>query len=140
MALDFSKTAEEVIRVGTDLARALKGSEVFFLTIINRNIEVVPPDTGVLVGAWESRLEQAKVKLRELRDQYKDLDIHITTFLGDPKFDIIQAAMEIGADLIVIGTNGRTGLDHAMMGSNAEYTVRHSTIPVLVVPLKKEAH
>jgi nucleotide-binding universal stress UspA family protein len=122
------------------LAAQLKGSELYFLTIINKNIEFIPPDTGVLVGAFDSRLEQAKVELRRMRDQYPALNIHITTFIGDPRFDIIGAAAQIGADLIILGTRGRTGLDHAVMGSNAEYTVRHSTVPVLVVPLLTKPH
>jgi universal stress protein A len=47
---------------------------------------------------------------------------------------IYQAAAEEGADLIVISTHGRTGLRHALLGSVAEATVRHSPCPVLVVP------
>lgn len=47
---------------------------------------------------------------------------------------IYQAAEKEGADLIIISTHGRTGLRHALLGSVAEGTVRHSACPVLVVP------
>jgi universal stress protein A len=47
---------------------------------------------------------------------------------------IYQAAAKEDADLIVISTHGRTGLRHALLGSVAEATVRHSPCPVLVVP------
>jgi len=39
----------------------------------------------------------------------------------------------LSADLIVIGTHGRTGLDHALLGSTAERVVRHAPCPVMVV-------
>jgi nucleotide-binding universal stress UspA family protein len=46
---------------------------------------------------------------------------------------IIDQASKLAVDLIVIGTHGRTGLSHVLMGSVAETVVRHSPIPVLVV-------
>jgi nucleotide-binding universal stress UspA family protein len=46
---------------------------------------------------------------------------------------ISELAKAQGADLIVMGTQGRTGLKHALLGSVAEHVVRHSTIPVLTV-------
>lgn len=49
---------------------------------------------------------------------------------------IISCSLEFKADLIVIGTHERTGLDRLFSGSVAEYVVRHSTIPVLVVPME----
>jgi len=53
---------------------------------------------------------------------------------------IYQAAAKEGADLIVISTHGRTGLRHALLGSVAEATVRHSPCPVLVVPSFADRH
>ncbi len=50
---------------------------------------------------------------------------------------IIDCSHEFKADLIIIGTHRRTGLDRLLMGSIAEYVVRHSEIPVLVVPSKE---
>jgi hypothetical protein len=47
---------------------------------------------------------------------------------------IYEAAAKQGADLIMISTHGRTGLQHALLGSIAEGTVRHAGCPVLVVP------
>jgi nucleotide-binding universal stress UspA family protein len=46
---------------------------------------------------------------------------------------IVGAAKSWNADLIVLGTHGRTGLKHALMGSTAERVVRHANCPVLVV-------
>jgi nucleotide-binding universal stress UspA family protein len=40
----------------------------------------------------------------------------------------------------VMGTHGRTGLDHLLIGSTAEFVIRHSPVPVLVVPYKRSKH
>jgi nucleotide-binding universal stress UspA family protein len=61
-------------------------------------------------------------------------------FVGDPKDSIIERAIEIKASMIVLGTHGRTGLSHLLMGSTAEYVIRHSPIPVLVIPINNYPH
>jgi nucleotide-binding universal stress UspA family protein len=61
---------------------------------------------------------------------------HFNEF-GDTADGIISCSKEFGADLIVIGTHSRSGIDRLLMGSVAEHVVRHSEIPVLVVPLKE---
>ena len=55
---------------------------------------------------------------------------------GFPTNEIINTAKEWDADLIVIGTHGRTGLAHLLEGSVAEHVIKHTSIPVMVVPLK----
>jgi universal stress protein A len=52
---------------------------------------------------------------------------------GVPYHEIVQAGQQFKADLIVLGTHGRTGLQHVFMGSTAERVVRHAACPVLVV-------
>ena len=49
---------------------------------------------------------------------------------------LLKVADEWAADLIVMGTHGRTGLSHILMGSIAEHVVRHAKIPVLIIPSK----
>lgn len=52
---------------------------------------------------------------------------------GDAAHEIIELAKRDAFDLVVIGTHGRTGLKHMLLGSVAEKVVRHASIPVLVV-------
>jgi nucleotide-binding universal stress UspA family protein len=52
---------------------------------------------------------------------------------GDPAGEVLRVAAETGADLIVLGTHGRTGLRHLLLGSVAEQVVRKATSPVLTV-------
>ncbi|HHT9110926.1 MAG TPA: universal stress protein [Candidatus Brocadiaceae bacterium] len=58
---------------------------------------------------------------------------------GVPFQEIISTVKEIGADIIVIGTHGRTGLSHIMMGSVAEKVVRKASCPVLTVRMPSSA-
>ena len=59
--------------------------------------------------------------------------VHCDAVLGEPAKAIIDHAAAINADLIVMGTHGRTGLAHLLMGSVAEHVVRAATCPVLTV-------
>jgi nucleotide-binding universal stress UspA family protein len=47
--------------------------------------------------------------------------------------DIIEASKQLGADMIILGTHGKTGIEKILVGSTAERVVRHSPIPVLTV-------
>jgi nucleotide-binding universal stress UspA family protein len=52
---------------------------------------------------------------------------------GIPRHEILAAAMAVKADLIVMGTHGRTGFAHLLFGSVAEHVVRHGPVPVFTV-------
>ena len=56
---------------------------------------------------------------------------------GVPHEEIISQAENVGADVIVMGTHGRSGLDHVLFGSTTEKVIRKSNIPVLSVPNSK---
>ncbi|MDS0284204.1 universal stress protein [Haloarcula onubensis] len=58
---------------------------------------------------------------------------------GDPHRAILDYTAAEDIDLIVMGTHGRTGLDHYLIGSVTEKVVRLSDVPVLTVPLSAEA-
>lgn len=88
--------------------------------------------------------EMAPVDIEPVQDAQANLDelkatvghgINCQTFVrtGDPQAELINTAKELGADLIVIGTHGRTGLARVMLGGTAEKVVRHAGCPVLVV-------
>ena len=63
-------------------------------------------------------------------------DINLYTYIkiGSPKAEILATAEECNADLIILGTHGRTGFDHFISGSVAESVVRKSRCPVLIIP------
>jgi nucleotide-binding universal stress UspA family protein len=77
--------------------------------------------------------EEALTRLRDLIPPgfSGSWEAHIAT--GDPADAIVRYATELGVDLIVMGTHGRTGLQHVLLGSVAEKVVRHAPCPVLTV-------
>ncbi len=72
-----------------------------------------------------------------IKKHASDMEVTHFTNYGSTADGIIDCSKEFGADLIVIGTHERSGLDRLLMGSVAEHVVRHSEVPVLVVPFKE---
>jgi universal stress protein A len=77
--------------------------------------------------------EEAISQLRDLiPDGFTEIwDVEVMT--GDPADAIVQAARDYDADLIVMATHGRTGLQHVLLGSVAEKVVRQAPCPVLTI-------
>lgn len=72
---------------------------------------------------------------RELRDA--GLATEAKVVQGDPREAIVDAARTMGADLVVVGSHGRTGLQKLVMGSVASHVVAHAPCTVIVVKTKK---
>jgi nucleotide-binding universal stress UspA family protein len=72
---------------------------------------------------------------RELRDAGLTTEARVVR--GDPREAIVEAARTTGADLVVIGSHGRTGLARLLMGSVASHVVTHAPCTVMVVKPKK---
>jgi nucleotide-binding universal stress UspA family protein len=79
---------------------------------------------------WKAQLEQIRPANDGIRVGHVFLE-------GDPAAEIARYAADAQADVIVIGTHGRTGLDRLMMGSVAERVMREAPCSVLVVKLAK---
>ena len=103
---------------------------------------------GAFARAWKARLELLHVlPLRETdaSGAQAELDASVPAELADlvdarrvtravvAELGILEAARASGADLIVVGTHGRTGLPHIRLGSVAARVVEHSPVPVLAV-------
>ena len=140
MALDFSENSPEVEKVGYALASKINAS-VTLITIINKYIDYVPMDTGqVFENYWEARKDIALKLMEEVKYRHPDVSTELISYIGDPKEDIIDLSVKKHTTFIVMGTHGRTGVSHLVMGSTAEYIIRHSQIPIIVVPLNSKPH
>ena len=147
IGIDNSKIAEHAAEYGFALARAFKG-RVGLVHVIE---PVMMPQTGSvdpMLGGTMQDMGVADVELADIQNEASKRmvdaivakfgeDISVTHFteFGDTADGIIEASKEFNADVIVVGTHSRTGLDRLLMGSVAEHVVRHAAIPVLVVPL-----
>lgn len=83
----------------------------------------------------EQRQQEAKDRLWDIAAQYIRAGVRITTEVrvGSPTEEIVAAATAYGSDLVVMGTHGRTGLPHLLLGSIAERIIRTAPCPVLAV-------
>jgi nucleotide-binding universal stress UspA family protein len=134
ITVDDSAHSFRAAEQGIELGRALK-AEVAFLFVVDRALALGNIDAGIMP---EQALVKLKIEAMQTIDQLIEMyrgDLHIVHFtpIGLPKEEILNTAKEWQADLIVMGTHGRTGLLHLVMGSVAEHIVRHATVPVLVV-------
>jgi len=84
---------------------------------------------------WKALREQAKDLVEKAAEKLRGAKVNVSTELveGDPKSQIIDIANEWRADMIVLGSHGRTGLDRFLMGSVSQAVVRHAHCSVEIV-------
>jgi nucleotide-binding universal stress UspA family protein len=133
---DFSEQSRHALGLAQRLARAL-GSELTLLHVLS---EATLYDEGFMSSAGvqaviASANEWAERKLAEWADATRAEGAPVKTAMrtGPAHREIVAAAKEMNADLIVIGTHGRGGLDRMLLGSVAERVVRLAPCAVLSV-------
>jgi nucleotide-binding universal stress UspA family protein len=131
---DFSACASEALRLATELAARFDGS----VTLLHvYQIPAYPLAEGTFVGGPQVTAEIVKDIVSALDKTKKEADsrVPVTTQIaeGVPYLEVARVAREGKFDLVVIGTHGRTGLRHALLGSVAEKVVRGASCPVLTV-------
>jgi nucleotide-binding universal stress UspA family protein len=135
--VDFSKTSVRAYEYAQALAERL-GAELHVLHVyqlptymLPEGVYEVPIDLGADV------LPRVREQLESFAKRHCTTKVTITTSIaeGIPYMEIVREATERKVDLIAIGTHGRTGLSHLLMGSVAERVVRTSDIPVLTIRL-----
>ena len=138
--VDFSESSERASDYAVALARQL-GAGVHFLHAWQMPVYAFP-DGAVILGpdvvAQITGELQKSLDARVKRHQEPELAVQGHLAQGLPDREIVRMAGELGCELIVMGTHGRTGLPHLFLGSVAERVVRTSPIPVLTVPTKKK--
>lgn len=135
VAVDLSAAADAVMKTAVELGRALQAElHVVHIHKIHAGnlVEGGMADAGVLASQEIADLE---LKLESFTAQYAAAGINITTnvYSGDPSLKINQVADQIGADMIVMGTHGRAGIAHLVLGSVAENVLRHARVPVVSI-------
>jgi nucleotide-binding universal stress UspA family protein len=142
LATDFSPYADTALRWADAVSKAFGakliivhaldltlgglaglGPEVAAFPVADQLVDLLREEAKTEMARLAKRLPRAQTTIRE----------------GPPRSTLLQVASEVRADLIVVGTQGRTGLAHMLIGSVAEHLVRHSRIPVLTVRLTEPA-
>jgi nucleotide-binding universal stress UspA family protein len=134
--IDFSDASRAAMEVAADLARRNGGE----LTLLHAY--PIPgytfPDGSVVASPkmMQDLADQAARHIEEWRAEAARLgapSVSAVTAVGEPAGEIVAYAAEQRMELLVLGTHGRTGLEHALMGSVAERVVRRARCPVLTV-------
>ena len=133
LAVDGSPIAAHAADVGIELARSL-GGEVALIHVVDP-AQNWAPESGVPAAELVKLAEQdGKRLLADLRPR-ATLQAPPLEFIqvGKPASEIVKAAEDRPADIIVIGHHGRGGISRLLLGSIAEGVMRHASCPVLVV-------
>lgn len=133
IAIDEDPIAAHAAEAGMELARSLH-AQVALTYVIDPSL-VLGPDTGI---AADDLIHAARQDAARLVADFRarlQAHAHVLAFVpvGSPGSEIVKAAKEWQADLVVIGSHGRRGITRALVGSVAEAVMRHAPCPVLVV-------
>jgi nucleotide-binding universal stress UspA family protein len=140
---DFSEPAAEALEVAIGFAVRF-GARLTLLHAHEMPTYAFPDAVMPVTPQVVAELERtAKVELERLAERARSRGVTTETIavVGPNHLEVCRIAEEMGADLIVMGTHGRTGIRHAILGSVAEKVVRRAPCPVLTVrPHATEPH
>jgi universal stress protein A len=135
---DFSEHSAEATKYACALVEQFQ-AELHLLHVVEKLGSTIPEAVIEMASALDDYLEKAEIKALEKLSHVLDptwekgRQVTLATRLGSPFVNIIEYAREHQIDLIVMGTHGRTGLSHVLIGSVAERVVRMAPCPVLTV-------
>lgn len=141
--VDFSESANHALDYALELSSLFK-AELLLLHVID--VQFLSPyvvsDLPAVTPGIDQIREQAEKDLAAIlqscNERYPHVQVRTLLTQGAPFVRIVETARSEKTDLIVMGTHGRTGLSHLLIGSVAERVVRKAPCPVLTV--KKPDH
>jgi len=138
--VDFSDSSRHALTVATELARssnaALTLAHIWQPPLPLYVTPVGTPDAAVSGELIQAMVDDAERSLADWEATARAAGVaslQSKMLSGVPWDEIVKLALDSHADLVVMGTHGRTGLTHVLIGSVAEKVVRHAPCAVLVV-------
>jgi len=131
---DFSKPADKALEYAKAFGRQF-GAQLVLIHVLEPMVLpaelgygfVPPPEDALPMEALREKLASVAKSIGS------EVKCTSEVRIGRPWSEVVAAAKELSADLLIVATHGRTGLQHALLGSVAEKIVRHAECPVLVV-------
>ncbi|WP_298719877.1 universal stress protein [uncultured Oceanisphaera sp.] len=137
-ATDFSASAARAAELASHLAR-MHGARLHLLHVItelgDRHRRSIP--AGVMDAFVREVNTQAMTDMHDFKQRlFGQFQGELTTdvVIGSGPEALLSQAKHLGADLIIMGSHGRHGLEQRLLGSTTERVIRQSSIPVLTVP------
>ena len=138
IATDGSSVSSEAARRGTTLLG--RPETITLMTVVS---EIPGDDAGGFEGSvyspeeqeveWNAEMKEASEELARTAQALTGAEIMKRVEVGDVPSTICRIAEEVGADVIVVGSHGRSGIKRFFLGSVSEHVVLHAPCPVLVV-------
>lgn len=147
IALDNHSNYTLITSKGSELARALRASiallHVFPDTLITSPdaFSGLYPTLGTIDIEQKLKLEEqldaeSKRFLKQVKLEINDTTAEIYTAEGDVANAILETASNCKADIIVMGSHSRSGIDKILMGNVAKKVLQHSHLPLFIIPVK----
>lgn len=150
IAVDYNANAQLIAETGYSLAKAMNASVTLLHVVADytyySSLDYSPilgfdsfSNLGVIQANTVNALQDAASDyLEKVKEHLADPSIITMVKDGDAGEAILDAMTENQFDIIVMGTHSRRGLDKILMGSVAEKVLRRSTVPLYIIPVKKE--
>lgn len=132
--IDFSSDADDAVDMAISLAREL-GSRITLLHVIHDVYIGVGEMAAALPTSYYDEIEaDVKREIQTYLNKVVEAGLQGDSIVvhGVPFQSILDTVAEQNIDLVVMGTHGRTGLKHVLLGSVAEKVIRMATCPVMV--------
>ncbi len=135
IAIDNDPTSEKIALNGFQLGLQLN-AEIALLSVVDLTMLITEGAITPKEFADITINDYKKNQQMLVDTVFKGYNVKAFVEEGIPHEVILNMAKKWNADIIVLGTHGRTGISHLIMGSVAEKIVRHSEIPVFIIPIK----
>jgi len=134
LATDGSEYSANVVKYAIELAK-ISEAKIYAIYVVDTGIFTSIPMDVAWTNMYELLKQEGNVATNQVESEAMAANIEVESFTveGHPAEEIIKLAEDKSADIIVMGTLGKSGLDRFLLGSVAEKVSRTSRIPVMIV-------
>ncbi len=150
ISLDFDPTAQKVAEAGFSLGKSM-GAEIILLHVVSDPLHYNTYEHFTVMGfsgyndtvplildSLKELKEESQKFLEKARKHLGDSEIGIIVKEGDVAESVLETAKEVHADIIILGSLSRKWLENIVMGSVTEKILKQTSIPLFIIPTKKQ--
>jgi nucleotide-binding universal stress UspA family protein len=134
LATDGSEYSANVVKYAIELAK-ISEAKIYAIYVVDTGVFTSIPMDVAWTNMYELLKQEGNVATNQVESEAMaaNIEVESITVEGHPAEEIIKLAEDKSADIIVMGTLGKSGLDRFLLGSVAEKVSRTSKIPVMIV-------
>ena len=135
ISIDSSESAKLVLQEAQVFLKGFAAAEIHVFTVIDMTMIAVGHDDNESI-LMEKLQREANDLVNVTSEILGDRGFVFSSEIGYPVEEIIEKVKALDCDLLIMGTHGRTGFDHLIMGSVAEKVLRSCGCNTLIIPMK----